>query len=430
MLFEENIIFLILKVMITFTGTLGMMGSTTKFRYVKEKPISIIIFASYFIYVIISSYAIICFFSYQHLLRVFLLTISCPAILLLHNMSDEPFPRLVFIRATHILVSLYIAGTITLINTALHGTELSDILMRLLAYLLVILFDFHFIRRIYLDFITEIRKGWGILSLIPCALILLAVALAFYPEHYTKRPTSVVMIYLLGAVIVILYTAIGVFLSMQYHRQEIDQNRKILELQVQNIQREAADMEKLATQTKIIRHDTRHILSTIASLAESGDMQAILDFTGIAGQKPDMPEAFHYCTDALLNATLYSYFKSAEESGILLQISVTIPDILPVDSAGLAICFANVLGNAIECCEKLPKEKRKIIFKCIGKPKLMFEIENPQPDRITFDRNGLPHLPEGGMEAHIRSIVAFCKKYDAFYTFTTENGWFKIMVTL
>ena len=364
------------------------------------------------------------------MLRVFILTISCPAILLLHNILDEPFPRLVFIRATHILVSLYIAGTITLLNTALHGTELSDILMRLLAYLLIILFDFHFMRRIYLDFITEIKKGWGILSLIPCALIILAVALAFYPEHYSKRPTSAVMIYLLGVVIVILYTAIGVFLSLQYHRQEIEHNRKILELQVQNIQREAADMEKLAEQTKIIRHDTRHILSTIASLAESGDMQAILDFTGIAGQKPDMPEAFHYCTDALLDTTLYSYLKSAEKSGILLQTSVTIPEVLPVNSAGLAICFANALGNAIECCEKLPEEKRKIIFKCIGKPRLMFEIENPQPDRITFDRSGLPRLPEGGMEAHIRSIVAFCEKYDAFYSFTAENGWFKVIVTL
>ena len=416
--------------MITFTGTLGMMGSTTKFRCVKEKPISIIIFASYFLYVILSSYAIIYFFSYQHLLRVFLLTISCPAILLLHNLSDEPFPRLVFIRATHILVSLYIAGTITLLNTALHGTELSDILMRLLAYLLIILFDFHFMRRIYLDFITEIKKGWGILSLIPCALIILAVALAFYPEHYSKRPTSVVMIYLLGVVIVILYTAIGVFLSLQYHRQEIEHNRKILELQVQNIQREAADMEKLAEQTKIIRHDTRHILSTIASLAESGDMQAILDFTGIARQKPDMPEVFHYCTDALLDTTLYSYLKSAEESGILLQTSVTIPEVLPVNSAGLAICFANALGNAIECCEKLPEEKRKIIFHCIGKPKLMFEIKNPQPDRITFGRNGLPRLPEGGMETHVRSIVAFCEKYGAFYSFTAENGWFKVIVTL
>ncbi len=44
----------------------------------------------------------------------------------------------------------------------------------------------------------------------------------------------------------------------------------------------------------------------------------------------------------------------------------------------------------------------------------MFEIENPQPDRITFDRNGLPHLPEGGMEAHIRSIVAFCENMMPF----------------
>lgn len=34
------------------------------------------------------------------------------------------------------------------------------------------------------------------------------------------------------------------------------------------------------------------------------------------------------------------------------------------------------------------------------------------------------------MEAHIRSIVAFCEKYDAFYTFTSEDGWFKVMVTL
>ena len=183
MLFEENISFLILKVLITCAGTFGMMGSTVKYRFVKEKPVSIIIFGAYVLYIAVSTYAIIYFFDYEHFLKVFILTISCPAILLLHNISDEPFPRLVFTRATHILASLYIAATITLINTALHGTELSDILMRLLVYLVVILLDFHFVRPIYLDFITEIKKGWGILSLIPCVLIVLAVTLAVYPEH-------------------------------------------------------------------------------------------------------------------------------------------------------------------------------------------------------------------------------------------------------
>ena len=67
------------------------------------------------------------------------------------------------------------------------------------------------------------------------------------------------------------------------------------------------------------------MLSTIASLAESGDMQAILDFIGIADQSPDMPEAFRYCRDPLLDTTLCSYLKSAEESSILLQLSLAIP---------------------------------------------------------------------------------------------------------
>lgn len=430
MLFEDNIFFLVLKVLVTCAGTFGMMGSTVKYRFVKEKPVSILIFGGYVLYIILSTYAIIYFLDYEHFLRVFILTISCPAILLLHNISDEPFPRLVFTRATHILASLYIAATITLINTALHGTELSDILMRLLVYLLVILLDFHFVRPIYLDFITEIRKGWGILSLIPCALIILAVTLAFYPEHYTRRPTGVMRIYLLGAVIVILYAAIGSYLFLLYHRQSAEQNREILKLQVQNLQKETAAMENLAKQTKIIRHDTRHMLSTIGFLAESGDMQAILDFIGTADRSPDMPEPSRYCQDPLLDATLCSYLKSAEEAGILLQTSLTIPDALPVDSAGLAICFANALGNAIENCRRLPEKERKIVFKCIAVPRLMFEVVSPYPGRLVFDRNGLPKAPEGGIETHIRSIVAFCEKHDAFYSFTAENGWFKVTVAL
>ena len=172
------------------------------------------------------------------------------------------------------------------------------------------------------------------------------------------------------------------------------------------------------------------MLSTIASLAESGDMQAILDFIGIADKSPDVPETSHYCRDPLLDTTLCSYFKAAEESGILLQTSLAIPDILPVDSAGLAICFANALGNAIEYCKELPEKERKIVFKCIAKPKLMFEIGSPYQGRIILDRNGLPKSPEGGVGTHIRSIVAFCERHDAFYSFTAENGWFKVTVAL
>ncbi len=430
MLFEDNIIFLIVKVLITFAGTIGMMISTTDFRFAKRKFLSVAILGVYTLYVILSSYAIIYFLDYEYFLRVFIITISCPAVFLLHNISDEPLPRLVFTRATHILVSLYIAATITLLNTALHGTELSDILMRLLVYLLIILLDFHFVRRIYLDFISTIQKGWGILSLIPCSLILLAVTIAFYPEHYTKRPSSIMLIYLLGAVIIILYCAIGGYLSMQYHRLSAEENREILELQIQNIRREAADMEAMAEQTKIIRHDTRHILSTIASLAENGDMQEILDFIKTTEKFSDIPEPLHYCDDPVLDATLSSYLKSAKEAGISLEASLSIPDVLPVDSAELAICFANALDNAIKTCEKLPESKRKMIVKCICQPKLMFEIAHPYQGKIIFDKNNLPKSTESSLKISVRSVTAFCEKHNAIYAFTAENGWFQITVAL
>ncbi|HCH97703.1 MAG TPA: hypothetical protein DFI63_06770 [Lachnospiraceae bacterium] len=29
-----------------------------------------------------------------------------------------------------------------------------------------------------------------------------------------------------------------------------------------------------------------------------------------------------------------------------------------------------------------------------------------------------------------RSIMAFCEKHNAFYDFSTESGWFKLVITL
>ncbi len=430
MLFEDNIPFLILKILITLISTMGLMLSTTNFRLFKRRSMSIVIGAGFVFYVILSSYAIIYFGGYEHFLRVFFVTISLPAIFLLYIISVEPFAKLVFTHATHILVSLYIAASSTLLNTALHGTMLSDILLRLLAYLLMIVFSFCFVRHIYLDFISMITKGWEILSLIPCAFIIFGLTIAFYPEHYTKRPASVVLLYLLCGVIVITYTAICGYLRMQYQQMAAEQNREILELQVQNIRKETMNIEELMEQAKITRHDTRHMLTTIASLAENGNAQAILDYVNTAASSCDVTVPAHYCRDPILDATLSSYLGQATVMGIALETSLSIPDVLPTDSAELAICFANALMIAIKECEKLPEKERKIVIKCIEKPKFMFEILNPCKGKINFNKNNIPDSSEIDLKISTQSIIAFCRRHDAFYSFMEENGWFKVMVTL
>ena len=141
MLFEDNLAFLVIKVLIIFVGTIAMMASTTRFKTIRKKAVCAAVISGYVVFVVLSTFLIIRFFGYDIFMRVFILTISCPAILIFCRLSDEPFSKLVFTGATHILASLYIAATVTLINTALHGNELSDILLRLISYLLAVRLD-------------------------------------------------------------------------------------------------------------------------------------------------------------------------------------------------------------------------------------------------------------------------------------------------
>lgn len=429
MLFEDNLGFLVLKIMVTYVGTMAMMFSTTNFKVVRKKAVSIAIISGYAVFTVLSTCLILILFGWGQLLRVFILTISCPTVLLLYIISDETFARLSFSHATHILISLYIAATVTLINTALHGTMLSDILLRIIFYLTVVLFDFYFTRHIWHDFVRMVKKGWGFLALIPCAFIILFMTIALYPEHYTKRPASILMLYLLGVVIITVYLFIGSYLFMQYGQLQAEQSRALLELQVENIRRENDGIESLAKQAKIIRHDLRHMLSTIASLAESGDTQAILDFIeNTDGLFHDIPKPLHYCDEPILDAMLTHYLASAKEMGIAPETSLSIPDFLPVDGAELAVCFANMLKSALHICEKLPEKERKLTVRCSHSPRLMFEVTCPVQGKMNFDKKGLP--ADDSLIGSAHSIAAFCDRHGADCSFKAERGWFQIVVIL
>lgn len=429
MLFEDNLPFLVLKTIVTYVATMAMMFSTTNFKVVRKKAVNVAMISGCVVFTVLANYLILILLGWEPFLRLFILTISCPTILLLYIVSDEPFARLVFSHVTHILVSLYIAVTVTLINTAMHGTQLSDILLRILFYLPVVLFDFYFTRQLWFDFVRMVKKGWGFLVLISCAFIVLFLTTALYPEHYTRRPTGVLLLYLLAVVITTVYLSIGSYLFTQYGRQQAEQNRALLELQVENIRREHAGIEALEKQTKILRHDLRHMLSTIASLAKNGDTQTILAFIENMDElSRDIPKATHDCGEAILDTTLTGYLASAKEKGIALETSLSIPDALPVDGAELAVCLANMLDITIRLCEKLPEEERKLTVRCSHSPGLRLEVGCPVLNETQFDKKGLP--ADGSLHGSAHSIAAFCDRNGADCSFEAESGWFQIIVIL
>ena len=428
MIFDNNMAYQTYRVLVSIFGTLGMIISLTPMK--KNHKMNLLILGGYVVYAVVYSSLSLRFLGFLSFLRSAVFTVSLPGVLAIYMMADTSVPRHIFKCLSQLLLSLYLIISMTLLNTLLGGTLLSSAILLLFAYVAMIFLESFFLRSFFLTRIEIITKGWGILCLIPSSFLLFVMVLVLYPVHYTQNPSFVILFYMTGSVILIIYYAVFQYLRTQYQYQMDEQNREILEVQMQGIKKHAEDTKRNAEEVRRIWQDTHRMLSGIAALAREGNAEAILNFVAESSALDLLTPPAHYCSDPILNATLTAYLNKAENSGITVDLHLAIPETLPVDSAELSICFANALENAIKACEELPRNERKIILRCIHKPAFMFEIENPYKGRITFGRNGLPISTKTGHGLGTRSIMAFCEKHNAFYDFSAEGGWFRVMITL
>ena len=428
MIFDNNMAYQIYRILLSIFGTLGMIISITPMK--KSHKRNLLILGGYVVYAVVFSCLSLRFLGFVTFLRSAVFTVSLPGVAAIYMAADTSIPRHIFKCLSQLLLSIYLIISMTLLNTLLGGTLLSSAILLLFAYVAMIFLESFFLRSFFLTRIEIITKGWGILCLIPSSFLLFVMVLVLYPVHYTQNPSFVILFYMTGSVILIIYYAVFQYLRTQYQYQMDEQNREILEVQMQGIKKHAEDTKRNAEEVRRIWQDTHRMLSGIAALAREGNAEAILSFVAESSALNPLTAPAHYCSDPILNATLTAYLSRAENSGITIDLHLAIPEILPVDSAELSICFANALENAIKACEELPRNERKIILRCIHKPAFMFEIENPYKGRITFGRNGLPISTKTGHGLGTRSIMAFCEKHNAFYDFSAEGGWFRVMITL
>lgn len=428
MIFDNNTAYQAYRTLVSIFGTIGMVASISRIKENKKK--NLLIVSGYAVYAIAFSVLCIRFHGFMPFLRGAIFTISIPGVIITFLIADESLSRHIFCCLSQLLMSLYLIVSVTQLNTLFGGSSVTDPLLLLAAYLIVILLDVFFLRNIFLNIADTVTGGWGILALIPCSFFIFTMVLVLYPAHYTQNASFSIPFAMSGAVLLIIYYAIFQYLWLQYRYRMEEQDHDLLRLQIGNIRKQATDTERKAQELRNARQDIRQMLSEVAGLAQEGDAEAILDYIKEASMRNDTAAPVRYCNDPILNATLATWLDRAERSGIAVERWLSIPETLPVDSAELAICFSNALENAINACERLSENQRKIVVRCIHKPQFMFEIENPYRGRLSFGRNGLPQSHEPGHGIGTRSIMAFCEKHNAFYSFSAEDGWFRLMIAL
>lgn len=135
---------------------------------------------------------------------------------------------------------------------------------------------------------------------------------------------------------------------------ELKEHTHLLEMQ----SRQYRALQEHLRQTAGLRHDFRHSVRLLTSLAEKGDISSIR--THLAGYEVRLTENLpvNYCANPALNALFGYYHEMAVSAGIDTDWHIELPEPLPTTELDMVSLFGNLMENAIDGCLTAPESRR------------------------------------------------------------------------
>lgn len=106
---------------------------------------------------------------------------------------------------------------------------------------------------------------------------------------------------------------------------------------------------------KIIIHDIRKHLQSIAILNKQGEQEKVTSYINRIINSSDLRETAKFCENELLNAVLSCYMRRCLERNILFRVDIRKNCVDYLADNDLTALFCNLLDNAVESACKLPE---------------------------------------------------------------------------
>ena len=288
----------------------------------------------------------------------------------------------------------------------------------------------------------------AVVSLLLCALlrtILFTVEENAIETVYDKYPLLLVILpaILLLSLLSVLY-GVKLFQDTVYLNRERS-NRIVLEKQIGSMQEHIAEMERIYSGIRSMKHDMKNTISVVLRLAaekgesENEELQAYLSELNNTFDGLDFRfKTGNSVIDTLLNMKYHEALRLVPE----LQVDVKkllLPSDLAIQSYDIGVILGNALDNAMEACRKLkekePEAKTFIRLSSFRKDNLLiFKIENSFDGTLKRKRQaGLPETDKADKKVHgigLANIKNTAEKYQGTMDYKIDGRVFILSVMM
>lgn len=334
-------------------------------------------------------------------------------------------------RGTRFLFTFCVVDTIVL--EVLFITNLLDNLLgiqnyiimfasRLVLFPLLEFFIVKYLRKPYHFLQQQIKKGWGVFSILSALFYVIIIWTTYYPTIVLKRPEYIPQLIMILVLVPIMYITVFKVLWTQIKLFNSAEENRALNMQIKMVNERLSNSEEKGNSLKILRHDMKHEMLLLSDYIKNRNFDEAEKYINRLISDIDKSTLKRYCDNHSVNVVMSYYYKIADEKDIKFEININLPKTLMVNETDLAVVLSNGLENSINALETC--DNKKIIIKCFTEAdKIYLEIKNRFYDKVIFDGN----IPRSKQENHgygTKSMVAIVEKYDGVYSFEIENGYF------
>ena len=294
----------------------------------------------------------------------------------------------------------------------------------------------HFIQILVFYLHSRIRKSKVVATAswkwytVPALLSLISILLvSFFGTCFQNGQMATLPLFVCAGFITFLQTAAMFLISWMEQNAHFREETLSLQTKAQAQQESIEALSAAYAQQRKMTHDFQAHLDMLAGILaqnplDTSELQKYVQ--GLRAAQTDrilLVNTHHAALDALLNQKALV----AKNRKIDIQFSVNDLSAVKINMVDLTILISNTLDNAIEACEKLPDDDRRIFVQVLLEEDVLFYAVrnrslpvNVQPGQLPVTTKIPPSLHGYGLE-NVRTTL---KKYSSLYAINYADGWF------
>jgi len=308
------------------------------------------------------------------------------------------------------------------------GSEVAELIARILSIIPVGFVAVSQMSTYFAEIFSKDIRSVCIFGFIPAAYYVFDYIAAIYTDLWTSNHPLVAefMPFLLAVTYM-------VFCATYYkeYEQKADAQRKehIIQIAVEQQTKEVAAIRQSAQEIRLLRHDMRMFLSSLAISIENGEMETVRIMINSQISQIDGAKLMRYCSNDILNYVISDYAARCKEKSVDFNCSVKLGE-LTVDELMLSSILSNALDNALHAQRFLSPEKRSIRLMLQNSGgKILLSVKNAVGQQVLF-ADGLPVSAPGRHGYGTQSIRYMTERLGGNCQFFVQDNTFVLRVVI